>query len=458
MAATEAEILTVSQLNRLTREIIESQFPLIWLQGELSNLARPASGHWYFTLKDEQAQVRCAMFRMKNRLITIKPENGMQVLVRARVSFYEARGEFQLLVEQLEAAGDGLLRQRFLRLKDSLAQRGWFDEAHKKPLPQLPQRVAIITSASGAALRDILSVMRRRFANLPLLVLPVTVQGDSAAATIIAAIEQAQRSQLFDVIILARGGGSMEDLWCFNDEGLALAIYQCEIPIVTGIGHEIDFTIADFVADCRAATPSAAAELVAPDRKALAMQVTHYYQRLRHRGLSTLQHKSQQLKLCRQALRHPTQQLHFKAQRVDELEQRLRSHLHFKLERLRNKLEALQQHLRAYNPTRDLLRYRETLQGIRKNLGNAFSHRLQAKKSDFIAAVRQLDAVSPLATLNRGFAIARKCPGQDILHDTQSLHQGDTISVQLAQGAVKAEILEIEPERTLKVEQVLDDI
>ena len=208
MPEAQADILTVSELNRLTRDVIEAHFPLIWLQGELSNLARPASGHWYFTLKDEQAQVRCAMFRMKNRVVTQLPENGMQVLVRARVSFYEARGEFQLIIEQLEAAGDGLLRQRFLRLKNSLEQRGWFDPDHKKPLPALPRRIGVITSISGAALRDILSVTRRRYPGIALVVLPVTVQGEAAAATLVQAIGQAQALQIADVLILARGGQS----------------------------------------------------------------------------------------------------------------------------------------------------------------------------------------------------------------------------------------------------------
>jgi len=455
MADTEPNILTVSELNRLTREIIEANFPLIWLQGELSNLAQPASGHWYFTLKDEQAQVRCAMFRMKNRLLNIRPENGMQVLVRARVSFYEARGEYQLIIEQMEAAGDGLLRQRFLRLKESLAQRGWFDAAHKKPLPTLPKRIGVITSISGAALRDILSVMRRRFPNLPMLVLPVTVQGDSAAGTMIKAIQQAQASALFDVLILARGGGSMEDLWCFNDESLALAIYNCEIPIVTGIGHEIDFTIADFVADCRAATPSAAAELVSPDRTALANQLSYNFQRLRQYMLRVLQHKTQQLQLCRQALRHPAQQLLFQAQRVDELEQRIQAQIRLKLERLQNRLDVLRQRLRALDPGRELARQQENLRRLNSNLGKSLSRILADRTNRFVTAVRQLNAVSPLATLTRGFAIVSQCENKGIVRDSGTLQKGDELHIQLAQGAVNAQVTQIEPDKTLQVETFL---
>jgi len=458
MAETQPDILTVSQLNHLTREIIEAHFPLIWLQGEISNLARPASGHWYFTLKDEQAQVRCAMFRMKNRLLGFSPENGMQVLVRARVSFYEARGEFQLIVEQMEAAGDGMLRQRFLRLKESLAARGWFDESHKKPLPTLPQRVGIITSASGAALRDILSVLRRRFANLPLLVLPVTVQGEGAAASIVKAIQQAQASGLFDVLILARGGGSMEDLWCFNDESLALAIYQCEIPIVTGIGHEIDFTIADFVADIRAPTPSAAAEMVAPDQQALLAQVRHAYLRLRQRSQLVLQLKAQQLRACRQALRHPSQQLLFKAQRIDELEQRLQGQIQRRLERARSRLDTLQQRLRAFHPGRDIQRQRERLDRLQRELGKSIRRQLAERQTHLGVYVRQLDAVSPLATLARGFAIARKPDQPAILRDTDTLKAGDRVQIQLAKGAFQADIVSIEPEQSLTVESKLNNI
>jgi len=457
MADSEPTILTVSELNRLTRELIESHFPLLWLQGEVSNLARPASGHWYFTLKDELAQVRCAMFRMKNRLLNIQPDNGMQVLVRARVSFYEARGEFQLIIEQMEAAGDGLLRQRFLRLKESLEQRGWFDPQHKKSLPLLPRRVGIITSASGAALRDILSVMQRRFANLPKLVLPVTVQGDSAALAIINAIKQAQASGLFDVLILARGGGSMEDLWCFNDESLALCIYQCDIPIVTGIGHEIDFTIADFVADCRAATPSAAAELVTPERAVLSNQVNVYRQHLNQRLRQIMLQKTQQLQLCRQALRHPAQQLLFQAQRCDELEQRLNAHIALKLERLHNRLSVFAQRIRSCNPQPQLHRLQESLQRLQRGLGTALRRFLLERKTTLRTTVRQLDAVSPLATLSRGFSIVSLTATQTIVRDSNTVRLGDTIHIQLAQGGLQAEVTQIEPERTITVESGLSE-
>lgn len=453
MSDSEIEIYTVSELNRLTRNVIESHFPLIWLEGELSNLARPASGHWYFTLKDEQAQVRCAMFRMKNRLLNTLPENGMQVLVRARVSFYEARGEFQLIVEQMEAAGDGLLRQRFLRLKQALEQRGWFDQAHKKPLPTFPKRVGIISSISGAALRDILSVVKRRFANLPLLVFPVTVQGEGAARTMIDAINRAQAGQYCDILILARGGGSLEDLWCFNDEKLAQTIFECDIPLVTGIGHEIDFTIADFVADCRAPTPSAAAELVTPERKLLANDVKQCYQRLYQLQRAQIEQKSRLLQATRQALRHPTQQIQFSFQSVDELEQRLRRQCSIKLERLGHQLKLLQQQLWANNPQSNIQLQQQQLTQIKQALRNNMRQRWQDAKQRLHALVRELEAVSPLATLSRGFAIVQKADSSDIIRDSSQLHQNELIRVQLKQGALLARVNEIEPEGKIRVEK-----
>ena len=260
------EIFTVSDLNREARELLEGHFPLVWVEGEISNLARPSSGHIYFSLKDEAAQVRCAMFKMRNRLLNFQPENGQQVLARARISLYEARGDFQLIIEHMEETGDGALRRQFELLKHKLFEEGLFDESHKRELPSLPTRLGVITSPSGAAIRDILSVLKRRFPGIPILIYPVPVQGNEAPPAIIDAIKTAGIRKDCDLLILARGGGSLEDLWAFNDESVARAIYHCPIPVVTGIGHEIDFTIADFVADFRAPTPSAAAEYISPDQ------------------------------------------------------------------------------------------------------------------------------------------------------------------------------------------------
>jgi exodeoxyribonuclease VII large subunit len=262
---TSREIYSISELNSEARVLLEKRFPLIWVEGEISNLARPASGHIYFSLKDEAAQVRCAMFKMHNRLVNFQPKNGQQVLARVRISLYEARGEFQLIVEHMEETGDGALRRQFELLKQKLFEEGLFDEAHKQALPFLPTQLGVITSPSGAAIRDILSVLKRRFPGIPVLIYPVPVQGTEAPQAIVESIHSAAKCQDCDLLILARGGGSLEDLWAFNEETVARAINACPIPIVTGIGHEIDFTIADFVADYRAPTPSAAAEFISPD-------------------------------------------------------------------------------------------------------------------------------------------------------------------------------------------------
>ncbi|MEW8429342.1 MAG: exodeoxyribonuclease VII large subunit, partial [gamma proteobacterium symbiont of Ctena orbiculata] len=305
----QREIYSVSRLVRETRSVLEGSFPLIWVSGEISNLAQPASGHIYFSLKDEIAQVRCAMFRMKRQKLRFRPENGQQVVLRARVSLYEARGEFQLIVEHMEPAGEGALRLAFEQLKQRLAAEGLFDAGHKQPLPSIPQQLGIITSPSGAAIRDLLTVLKRRFPVLPVIIYPVQVQGEGAAEQITAMLQLADRRDECDLLILSRGGGSLEDLQAFNDEGVARAIHACRIPLVTGIGHEIDFTIADFVADQRAATPSAAAELVSPDQAAWQRQLKQLGQRLglgQRRYLGQLQ--EQLLTLRGRLLRqHPSQ-------------------------------------------------------------------------------------------------------------------------------------------------------
>ena len=275
----ERQILTPSTLNSLARELIEATFPLIWVEGELSNVARPASGHVYFSLKDAGAQVRAAMFKPRSSFLRFRPADGIQVLVRCRVSLYEARGDFQLIVEHMEEAGEGALRRQFEQLKAKLAAEGLFDAARKRPLPALPRRIGILTSPTGAAVRDVLNVLARRLPMVEVDVIPVPVQGETAAAQIRAQLEAAGRAARHDVLLLTRGGGSLEDLWAFNDESLARAIAASPIPVVSAIGHEVDFSIADFVADLRAATPSAAAELLVPDRSELLRNLLRQQQR-----------------------------------------------------------------------------------------------------------------------------------------------------------------------------------
>src|SRR5690606_35272474 len=262
---TEREILSVSQLNRRAKQLLETHLPLLWVEGELSNVSQPSSGHWYFTLKDDQAQVRCAMFRNRNMLVRFKPQQGQQVLVRARVSLYEGRGDYQLIAEHMEEAGTGALQRAFEALKAKLGAEGLFDEARKRPIPTLPRHIGVITSPTGAAIRDVLTVLERRFPSIPVTVIPVAVQGKESAPQIVRALELANRCGLFDVLLLTRGGGSLEDLWSFNEEAVARAVAASQLPVVCAVGHEVDFSIADFVADLRAPTPSAAAELMTPD-------------------------------------------------------------------------------------------------------------------------------------------------------------------------------------------------
>ncbi|MEL7450439.1 MAG: exodeoxyribonuclease VII large subunit, partial [Pseudomonadota bacterium] len=336
-------VFTVARLNQEARAVLESGLGIVWVEGELSNLARPASGHLYFSLKDGRAQVRCAMFRQRNRALRFAPRDGLKVLVRARVSLYEPRGDFQLQVDHMEAGGEGALRLAFEALKTKLAAEGLFDERPDRELPSLPQRVGVITSPSGAVIRDILNVLRRRFPALPVLIYPVAVQGDAAAGQIVAALERAGRRADCDVIVLARGGGSLEDLWPFNEEAVARAIHACPIPVVSAVGHETDVTIADFTADLRAPTPSAAAELIVPDRADLARHVGSLVERAQRAARRHFERQRERLRWLEGRLQqcHPGQRLHTQAQRLDELEARLRNSVSQRLRRARQDLDVV---------------------------------------------------------------------------------------------------------------------
>ena len=441
------EVFTVSRLNREARFLLEDSFPLIWVEGEISNFARPSSGHWYLTLKDEAAQVRCAMFRTRNRLVRFAPQNGMHVLVRARVSLYEARGDYQLILEHMEDAGDGALRLAFEQLKQRLAEEGLFDAELRQPLPALPHRIGIITSPTGAAIRDILSILRRRFPAIPVIVYPTQVQGKEAAAQIARTISLAARRGECDVLILARGGGSLEDLWAFNEECVARAIHACPIPIVSGIGHETDTTIADFVADVRAPTPSGAAELVSPHRG----EWLETFQRLEKRCLSLF---TQQLAQYRQRLhwlttrlrqQHPGQQLQQHAQRLDELEQRLLRSMRAKIAHGQSRLNEQRARLHAHNPLGRIRHQRAHCRQLQQRLARAMDTRLQRTRAHFQGLVRALDTVSPLATLGRGYAIARRLPDGQVLRRASEVQKGDGVELRLAEGRVTCEVTTTDP-------------
>ncbi len=440
----ERDIYTVSRLNREVKWLLSDSFPRLWIEGELSNLSRPASGHWYFTLKDNEAQVRCAMFRRQNMDLDFIPENGMQVLVRAQVGLYEARGEFQLIVDTMEEAGDGALRRAFEALKKRLEAEGLFSPEVKRPLPSWPRCVGVVTSPTGAAIRDILTVLKRRFPALEVIVYPCQVQGEGAQLEIVQALEQANHHGRCDVLIVARGGGSLEDLWPFNEETVARAIRHSRIPVVTGIGHEIDFTIADFAADHRAPTPSAAAETVSPDGIALKHRLQTLKGRLQNRMGHQLKQAAQQFLWLSKRLHrnHPARQLGEKMQRLDELDGRLRraqtgliqNHCH----RLATRMAQLDRH----HPSTRLDQAKASTTQLESRLQQALAHHLKAGKMQLAELGRALDAVSPLATLNRGYAIVT-LPGGEILTQTSAVHPGDDILVRLAQGRLKCEVNEV---------------
>src|SRR5690554_997535 len=335
------DILSVSQLNRRAKQLLETHLPLLWVEGELSNVSQPSSGHWYFTLKDAQAQVRCAMFRNRNQLVRFIPQQGQQVLIRARVSLYEGRGDYQLIAEHLEESGAGALQRAFDELKLKLAAEGLFEQSCKQPLPSLPRHIAVITSPTGAAVRDILSVLKRRFPAIPVTVIPVAVQGKEAAPQIVKAIEQANRSGLFDVLVVGRGGGSLEDLWPFNEEIVARAIFASALPVVSAVGHEVDFTIADFVADLRAATPTAAAELLAPVEHELRASISIGRTRLVQAAHRSIERRRALVERGRGRLGDPSWRIADSRLRIDGRRQRAAEHLRGGLKARRQALTRL---------------------------------------------------------------------------------------------------------------------
>ena len=432
----ERDVYSVSRLNLTARKLLEQGLPRIWIEGELSNISRPSSGHIYFTLKDSKAQIRSAMFRSRNQLLRFKPEEGMQVLVRGKVSLYEPRGDYQLIAESMQEAGDGVLQRAFDLLKLKLEQEGLFDPALKQPLPVLPGRIGIITSPSGAAVRDVLSVLRRRFPAIPVLVYPVPVQGKDAGREIAAMLRRAAERKECDVLILTRGGGSLEDLWAFNEEVVARAIHDCPLPLISAVGHEIDFTIADFVADQRAATPSAAAELASPDQAEWLTRFTTLQRRLERHIRHTLGTGGQRLGGLNQRLqlRHPGQYLHQQAQRLDELEQRRRLVISSYFARLQHALDAASSRLREATPGHLIARTELQRRALEQRMLAAINTRLQDRRQQLAVACKSLDTISPLATLDRGYAIVTRKTDNRVLQQATAVAPGEQVEARLATG------------------------
>lgn len=436
------DIYTVSRLNREVRTILETGFPLLWIEAELSNFARPASGHWYFSLKDEAAQVKCAMFKNRNQLVKVLPSNGKQVLVRAKIGLYEPRGDYQLIIEHMEEAGDGALRRQFELLKNKLANEGLFDASHKKEIPETVTRVGIVTSSSGAAIHDILTTLQRRFPMNKTIVYPVPVQGKDACNKIATAINKANIRNEVDVLIVARGGGSLEDLWEFNEEVVARAIYDSDIPVVTGIGHEVDFTIADFVADQRAATPTAAAELISPDRYQQLQKLSSIESRLTYLIQQNLQQKQQKIDWLNKRIRHPKDQLEIIRQKLNQLNQRNINCVKNVLTAYRSQTNLIEARIQQHNPSHQLKRLQQKLENINTRFQHESRQIISTRSKKLQYLIYTLDAVSPLHTLKRGYAII-KDENNNIIRNVDNVKKNQSIKTELAKGHIYSTITEI---------------
>ncbi|NLG60135.1 MAG: exodeoxyribonuclease VII large subunit [Gammaproteobacteria bacterium] len=436
------EILTPSQLNTLARSLLEDTFPLVLVEGELGNVARPASGHLYFTLKDARAQVRCAMFRPRSTWLKFQPREGLKVLARGRLTLYEARGDYQLVLDSLEEAGEGALRRAFEELKAKLQAEGLFDTDRKRPLPGLVRRLGVITSPTGAAVRDVMSVIGRRFPLLEVHVLPVPVQGEGAAARIVQMLHGAVASGRYDALLLTRGGGSLEDLWAFNDEALARAIAASPVPVVAAIGHETDFSLAEFAADLRAPTPSAAAEQLVPDAAELLAKLRGHQRRLATFGSHRLAQAAQ--RADRAALRlhamRPRARLDALCQRQQQALRRLRAAFSVQLERRQAALRHAQGSLRAHAPGRRLAALGGHLAEIHPRLHAALPRQLERKSLQLAGLARALEAVSPLATVARGYAIVQREDGA-VVRSVDDVGTGEVVNARLPDGRLRLKVL-----------------
>ena len=440
------DVYSVSDLNREARYLLEDNFPAVLVEGELSNIAMPASGHWYFTLKDENAQVRCAMFRGRNQYVKIKPKEGMQIQLKAKLSLYEGRGDYQLIVSSISPLGEGALRIAFDALKNKLHGEGLFNDEFKQDIPTLPKHIGVITSPTGAAIRDIISVLMRRFPSIPVTILPVPVQGIDAAPKIIEAIKLANKKQGclqdLDIIVIARGGGSLEDLWAFNDEQLARAIFNSELPVVSAVGHEVDFTMADFVADVRAATPSAAAELLSPDQDDFLAIYAAYQLQLSSMLKTKVQQLKQSLSWLRKQIKHPGRRLQEQAQKLDDLEIKMRRELHFYLAQNGNNVKELVHGLIQNSPINLIREQQQQNNYLSASLQKATLKALQDAHFKFADSSRALNNLSPLNILSRGYSMTYNSNGK-LITDSLSVKNGDSLRTRLHKDELISTVVKI---------------
>ncbi|OQP80085.1 exodeoxyribonuclease VII large subunit [Xanthomonas phaseoli pv. syngonii LMG 9055] len=440
MADRNEQILTPSQLNSLARDLLEGSFPLVWVEAELSSVTRPSSGHLYFTLKDARAQIRCAIFKPKSTWLKFQPREGLRVLARGRLTLYEARGDYQLVLDHLEEAGEGALRRAFDELRARLAAEGLFDAERKQALPAHVQRLAVITSPSGAAVRDVLSVLARRFPLLEVDLLLSLVQGDSAAAQITSLLQRADASGRYDVILITRGGGSLEDLWAFNDERLARAIAAAQTPVVSAVGHETNFSLSDFVADVRAPTPSVAAELLVPDQRELLARVRRAQARmtqLQQHALGNAMQRADRLALRLRA-QSPQARLQLLHRRQEEAGRQLRARMMHELERLQARVQRAQVQLQSHNPQRHLAGLQQRLRALHPQA--AMQRRLQHDQLQLRSIARSLEAVSPLGTVARGYAIVTRPADGSVVRSAAEVVTGERLRAQLADGSIQVRV------------------
>jgi len=441
--ATQRHIFSVSELNNSVKGLLEGQFPAIWLEAEISNLVQPRSGHLYLTLKDDQAQLRAAMFRGNNIRLKFRPKDGMQVLVRGRLSLFAPRGDYQLIIDHMEEAGLGALQRAFEQLKAKLGAEGLFDENRKQAVPTRPGRIGVVTSSTGAAIHDILSVLKRRFPLTEVVLYPALVQGNEAPQAICEAIKAANQRNECDVLIVGRGGGSLEDLWCFNDEQVARAIVASKLPIVSAVGHEIDFTIADFVADVRAPTPSAAAELLSADGRELQDNLNSYQAWLTDRLRRGMLERQQKLDWLSRQLKHPGKRLQEHAQRLDELELRLRQSIQRMLLKQSDRLRTTHIRLQNQSPATQIKSLRKDISQLESRLSRSYRQNMEQRATRLQHLSQRLNTVSPLATLSRGYSIT-KTQDNTILRQAERVQTGDKIRTQLHQGALICTVDKIE--------------
>ena len=439
MAIEKGRVLSVRELNLAAKQLIEGGLPLLWVRGEISNFVSAASGHWYFSLKDEAAQVRCVMFRSKSQYLDFRPANGMQVEVLALATLYEARGDFQLTLEKMRPAGLGALYEAFERLKAKLEGEGLFDAGRKRALPLLPKQIGIVTSLQAAALRDVLRTLANRMPSVPVLLYPVPVQGEGAGQKIAQAINTASRRAECDVLIVCRGGGSIEDLWAFNEEVVARAIAASHVPVVSGVGHETDFTIADFVADLRAATPTAAAQAVVPDRAELRQRLAQQHRHLQRAAMRQFEQRMQQVDYLQRRLVHPAQRIRQQSEVLSALQQRLRFSRANAAQQRQWRWSALWQRLRGMRP--DILRLREQQANQARHLNAAMRRTLDRHDARLLALQQHLQHLDPQQVLARGYSMVRDAQG-NIVASSERIAPGDRLDITFAQGGARAVVQE----------------